>query len=283
MPINPIDLDATLKELERLASGKLSFAFYDLQTGALTHHRGDEKTAAASTIKLAILIHIALTINAGSEVWSTQLTLTDAIKSPGAGVLRKMSAGTKLTIRDLAYLMTTISDNTATNLLLDHFGIEAINTRIHNWGLSNTRIQRKLYAYDTPATRQYGFGVSTPNEMAQMLKRVVERQLGSDKTVNEKAANEVLAILAEQQDRSGIPRYLPDLWSYAGKTGAVDNLRADVGLVTTPAGERYILACFCSDLKRINWTVDNPGWLAIGRLAERLLRREQTGIMRSVG
>ena len=80
-------------------------------------------------------------------------------------------------------------------------------------------------------------------------------------------------MLADQQDQTMIPRYLPEGWLYAGKTGADDDLRNDCGLITRPDGHVFALAAFCQNLPAPDWSVDNPGAVAIAKLAKDLLPR----------
>jgi beta-lactamase class A len=125
---------------------------------------------------------------------------------------------------------------------------------------------RKAFTPDTAASREFGLGVTTAREMGELLIRLAQKELGSGGT-----AADILTILAAQQDRAAIPRYLPQEWQYAGKTGCIDHLRADVGIVTAPDGRQSVLALFCSEIPAINWTPDNPGLLALAYLSRELL------------
>lgn len=252
--------------LEQASGGKLHVFFHDLQTAASIEHHADIKVSTASTIKLPMLIHVALSVEEGRCDWDEPLTLTEEIKSKGTGVLFGLTAGLTLSLRDVCYLMTVLSDNTATNMIIDRFGIEAINTRIRRLGLTHTTLFRKAFTPETAASQEFGLGVTTPSEMGKLLIRLAHKEIGS-----EKASADILNILAAQQDRAAIPRYLPYDWQYAGKTGCIDHLRADAGIVTAPDGRQYILALFCSEIPTINWTVDNPGLLALAQLARSLL------------
>ncbi len=261
-----MDVLAFAQQLERESGGRLAFVCHDLQTDALIAHRADERVATASVIKLPLLVHVALEAAGGRLDWNEPLALGEAVKAPGSGVLKELSAGLALSVRDLCVLMTALSDNTATNMLIDRLGLEAINAGIAALGLAQTRLLRRAFAPDTPASLPFGLGVTTPRELAGLLARIARRQLPDGA-----AAELTLAMLATQQDRAAIPRLLPADWQYAGKTGAIEQLRADAAILTAPDGRRLVLAAFCADLPSVDWSVDNPGLLAIARLAQALV------------
>ena len=195
------------------------------------------------------------------------LELTDAEKVGGAGVLSGMTAGLKLSLHDTAYLMTAISDNTATNMLIEFLGVAPVNERMKNFGLTETRLLRKSYSPDTPESAVYGMGVTTPNEMLRLLLLLHENQIGSFR-----AKEEVMDFLFAQQIRDRIPRYLPPDWRYLGKTGGVEGVRNDVGIVTAPDGRAFALSLFIQNLPHGDWTADNPGLIALARLAKNLVQ-----------
>lgn len=258
--------DELITNLEQRWGGKLSYFYHDLQAGVSADYRGDTKISTASTIKLPILIHVALEVEGGSHAWDEPLTLTDEDKVRGSGILFGLSAGLTLSLRDTCYLMTVLSDNTATNMIIDRFGLEAINARIRQLGLEHTTLFRKAFTPDTAESREFGLGVTTPREMGHLLIKLAHKEIGREETT---AA--ILDMLAAQQDRAAIPRYLPADWKYAGKTGRIEHLRGDVGIVTAPDGRQFVLALFCSEIPTIDWTVDNPGLQALAQLARSLL------------
>jgi beta-lactamase class A len=255
-----------IENLERQYGGKLHVLFRDLQSADSFEYRPDVKVSTASVIKLPILVHVALSVQEGHCDWNEPLTLTEAVKSGGTGILFGLTPGLQLPLRDLSYLMTVLSDNTATNMIIDRFGIASINKRIRELGLVQTTLFRRAFAPETPDSREYGLGVTTAREMSQLLVKLAQKEIGG-----ESVSADILTILSAQQDRAAIPRYLPPDWRYAGKTGCIDHLRADVGIVTPSDSRQSILVLFCSEIPAINWTVDNPGLLAMAQLAHYLL------------
>ena len=217
-----------ISNLERESGGQISFAF--ASTDGVLSHRGDELVATASTYKLPLLIHLAMCVHEGTLSWDVPLRLTDALKSRGTGVLRSLTSGLELTLRDVCHLMTVLSDNTATDMLVDHFGLEDVNARLRSFGLEHTTLLHQDSTSDGLSRAPFATGITTPNEMVELLKRLANGSFGAGVT------RDVLEMLAAQNDQSMIPRYLLPGWSYAGKTGCNDDLRADVGLVQDPQG-----------------------------------------------
>ncbi len=281
-----VDIDRIAADLEAECGGTLHFAVADLQTGQSVRYNADTRCKTASVIKLPILVHVALCVHEGSLTWDEKLTLTDGEKVDGSGVLTQLSAGLEMSLRDICTLMTIVSDNTATNMVIARIGVDAINRRMRDLGLTVTTCFRKAYSPDTDASRAYGLGVTTPDEMLNLITRLAKNEISSAAFSNTAADNAAIGsagleqqalcadlrrILAAQYYRDGIPRLLPEEWKYEGKTGAVDPVRNDVGLVTTPDGRTYALALFCQNIPVVQWTADNPGLLALARLANRLL------------
>jgi beta-lactamase class A len=267
----PHNLDVTtlavVRQIEADGEGMvLAFAGQDLQTGERWLYRADHRCQTASVIKLPMLIHVALAVQEGLLDWSEKLTLTEGEKVGGSGVLTQLTTGSEWTLRDLCVLMTIVSDNTATNMVIERVGVEPINARMRTLGLPLTTLYRKSYAQDTEASREYGLGMTTPEEMLALLLLLAEDKIGSPDV-----SRELLKIMEAQNYRDGIPRYLPEDWKYAGKTGAVNAVRNDVAVVTAPNGRRFALALFCQQLPVVQWTAENPGLLALARLAQCLL------------
>ena len=259
-------LATDIQAIESDSGGMLCMTARNLRTGQSVRHNGDRRCKTASVIKLPILVHAAMAEAEGKLAWSDQLTLTDAEKVGGSGVLTQLTAGLELTLRDVCVLMTIVSDNTATNMLIEHLGVDPINARIRSLGLPLTTLYRKSYTPDTEASRPYGLGMTTPDEMADLCQTLAENRAG-----DAEVSKTVLDILKGQTLRDSIPRVLPEEWKYAGKTGGVDGVRNDVGLVTAPDGTQFALALFFQDLADLTWTPDNAGLIALGRVTSRLL------------
>ncbi|HZP81461.1 MAG TPA: serine hydrolase [Chthonomonadaceae bacterium] len=265
----PLDtLMCAIEAFEKESGGTISMAARNLQTGETLTYHADRKVKTASVIKLPILVHVALAVREGTQSWDELLILTNEEKVGGSGILMQLTAGLTLPLRDVCTLMTVVSDNTGTNMLIEHLGIEPVNARMRELGLRETTLFRKAYSPDTPQSKRYGLGVTTAREMLRLLALLAQGKIGDART-----SAEIIAFLAGQQYRDMIPRLLPADWRYAGKTGGLDHVRNDVGIVTAPDGQRFALALFCQEIPEVLWTPDNPGTLALARLARRLLAR----------
>jgi len=160
-----------------------------------------------------------------------------------------------LTLRDALRLMLVLSDNTATNMVIDRLGADAVNARMDALGLPRTRLMRKIggggdsAAGKDPANRRFGLGSTTSREMVALLGRIEAGEV-----VSREASAEMIAILKREQSPDGIGRRRTGC---ATKAGALDHLRSDVGIVYTPAG-RVALAITVDEIRDVEWTVDNP-------------------------
>jgi beta-lactamase class A len=218
-------------------------------------------------------------VDDGRVKWSTELLLREEDKVSGSGVLFEFSDGARIALRDAMRLMIVVSDNTATNLILDKLTANAVNQTMDALGLPDTRSMRKVRGDGTrlkepsgwsdagrkEENRKYGLGSSTPREMVKLLE-----MLENGKVVNAAASKQMLEVLKRQQLRDGIARRTADL-PVASKTGALDHLRSDVGLLYTPRG-RIAMAITIDDMPAIDYSPDNPGLLLIADLSQILVR-----------
>lgn len=258
-----------IAEISTGVQGDISLAAKDMKTGAVVLYHADRKCPTASVVKLPILVHTLLLDMEGALSLTDTVTLTDTDRVPGSGILTQLSAGLKLSLRDACTLMIALSDNTATNLLLNLVGIQAVSDRMLALGYPHTKLFRKVYSSGLPVSeenRRYGLGVTTPRDMIRLLADIHSGRIG-----NKPTCAHIRAFLATQQYRDGIPRYLSASCKFQGKGGAVDAVRNDVGYITVSEGHDIALAIFCQKLRKPLWTADNPGLLAIARLSRALV------------
>lgn len=248
---------STLRSLEGQYKAQISLLWHPVGGTPIGYH-ADRPVKTASIIKLPILVHAALLVDAGQLSWDQRVPLAASDVVPGMGVLRYLDAGVAPTLRDLCVLMTIISDNTATNMLIDMLGIAEINTRIETLGMTQTRLNRKVFAPNTPACLPYGLGVTSARDTVRLLAAIVDGSIGTAET-----NRFLLETLAQQLDRVGFPRGIPTGWSYAGKTGSDDDLRNDCGILTAPDGSIVLAACFVQELAPAPSNADHPGLRAL--------------------
>lgn len=252
--------------------GVISLAAKDLKTGANVLFHADRKCPTASVIKLPILVHVLLLAHEGLLSLDEIVLLKETDKTPGSGILTHLGAGLQLTMRDACVLMIALSDNTATNMVIDRVGIEPINARMRTLGLMDTRLFRKVFSTGpavSTANRRYGLGVTTPRDILRLLSAIHAGTVGDAET-----CVQIRSILGKQQYRDAIPRLLPAGSVFQGKSGAVDAVRNDVGFITLGEGDKkqdIALAVFCQKIPRVLWTADNPGHLAIAHLSRMIV------------
>ena len=137
-------LDASIRaEIERF-KGKVFLYAKNLDTGKTYSYHGDERVRTASTIKISVMIEAFARVAEGRAKWTDELVLTKAARYGGSGVLPELSDGLRLTLRDCVNLMMVVSDNTATNMVLDYLTTDAVNDRMNALGFTATRIMRRV-------------------------------------------------------------------------------------------------------------------------------------------
>jgi beta-lactamase class A len=259
--------------------GTVSLYAKNLDTGVSVAIRETDPVRTASTIKLPILLSVFDAVARGRAKWTEPLTVTAAEKVSGSGVIgSEISDGVQLPLRDVVNLMIVLSDNTATNMVLERFTADAVNAYLDKLGIKTTRSMRKVRgdgnqlkdaagysaAGKLTENQKYGLGVSTPRDMVTILEKLERGEI-----VSPEASKEILAILRRCQDTAGIRRRVGPL-PVANKTGALDALRSDVGIVYSPAG-RIAMAITVDGIPKPDWTPDNPGLLIIADLAKMLV------------
>jgi beta-lactamase class A len=263
-------LDSRVKQEIARFKGRVSLFAKNLDTGASYGLSEDERVPTASTIKVAIMVEAFAQVSEGRVRWTDAVTLTKASKVGGSGVLKELSDGLRLTLRDAVTLMIILSDNTATNLALDLLTCDAVNARMEAMGFRNTRALRKVFgggvsrAGEDAANKPFGLGVTTPREMVALLEK-----LHRGEVVSAQASKEMIDLLKRQPSREGIGRNLRNTET-AAKPGALDRLRSDVGIIYSARG-RIAIAITCNDIAEVDWTADNPAYHLMSRLSEILI------------
>jgi beta-lactamase class A len=251
--------------------GKVAFYAKNLKTGQEITLKADTAVPTASVIKLPIMIEAFAQVKEGKRRLDEKLTVTKDNQVEGSGILSKMRPGLEITFEDAVLLMIVLSDNTATNMLLDRIGIQAVNARMQKIGMKNTYLYKKVFKPaegPLPAEqKKFGLGKTTAREMAQVMESISRCDL-SDR----KLCDRMLEILAEQFYRDAIPRFLMHSdkiekpKTIRNKTGSLDELRADVAVVETRDAS-IVISAFTFDNKDQRWTAENSAEVLIGRMA----------------
>ena len=219
-------LEATINEVDRNLDGVLGVAILDLSTGQKYLFHADEVLPTASSIKIAILAEFYRQVQQGKLKFSDPYTLQQSDLVGGSGIAQALTAGvTRLTLRDVAALMISVSDNSATNIIIDRVGMVNVNALLDSLGLSHTRLRRKMM--DLKAAAEGRENVATPREMMTLLE-----DLYGGKVLNKQLTEDFFNLLSIHKE-SYIPRELPEDLRVANKPGELEGVRNDSGVVFT--------------------------------------------------
>ncbi len=278
------------KKLDKMAArfhGKVGLYAINMKTGETVALAPDEPVQTASVIKLPIMVETFAEVAAGQRSLQDKLVLTKENQVPGSGILTQLQPGLELTLYDAVALMMDLSDNTATNLVIDHIGISPVNRRIKAMGLKDTYLYKKVFKPAEgpmpPDQPKYGLGKTTAREMAQVMESI-EGCAAQAKPPSHAPANwngisdpglcrQMIKIMRNQQYRNMIPHYLETIdtsdegSAIADKIGALDDVRNDVALIYSKAGP-IVISAFTYDNKDQTWIAENEAELLIARMAK---------------
>lgn len=256
--------------------GKVWVYARNLDSGKEYSLRGEEQVRTASTIKVPIMAETFRQVAEGKIAWTDELVLTKEKKVGGSGILGEFSDDSKLDLKTAVNLMIVLSDNTATNLVLEKVTTDAVNEYMAKLGLKDTLSLRKIGGggdakawINDQRNRLFGLGRTSPKDMVRLLEMLEKGEI-----VSKEASAGMIAILRRQQLKDGIGRGQPDTSPVASKSGALDRFRADVGIVYTRKG-RIAMAIYIDDMPYTGYHQENPGLSMIWKLSQ-LLQEELT-------
>lgn len=236
-------------------SGRLAVVVQGVEDDApAVDLHGDAVYSSASIVKLPVLWSFFEQVDAGELDPSERWRLADGDRVDGSGVLKLLQGGAELTLLDLATLMIVVSDNSATNVLIDRLGLVTIQQSIARLGLTWTRLGRKMYDFEA---RARGLdNVATARDIARLLHRIYR---GDGLSVA--SAAEARRILGGQQLNAGLPARLPyeTVWH---KTGNLPGLLHDAGWIERE-GRAAIVVAFSDQLAN-----DGDGAQALASIGE---------------
>jgi len=267
------DLERRLENLKKRFSGELGFAARNLATNEEILFDADRLYPTASVIKLAVLVE------AFAQAHEKRLSLDDErlLMQPsdlvlGSGVLRDLAPGLQPTIRDIAILMVIVSDNVATNMLIDRVGgVEVVNKRIQGeYGLKDIHLHNRV-DFEKIGDDVRRFAEATPKALMELGTLLANGQL-----VSPQACSEMLEIMRRQQYLDQVPRYLaynpfmkeleqPQDFTVASKTGFFPGTRVDAGVITTPAG-KIAYCAMAMESKDLSMAMENEAAVVNGVL-----------------
>ncbi len=223
-------LESSIRGIDHELDGVLGVAIEDLSSGQKFFLRENEVFPQASSIKIVVLAELYRQNQESGQGISGKAKLSDLYTVqasdlvPDSDIMGGLTPGvTRVTNRDLATMMVAVSDNSATNVLIDRVGMDNVNRLMDSLGLPHTRLRRKMM--DVKAAAEGRENVSTPREMLTLLEQIYR-----GKVLNKEMTDDFFKVLSTHKD-SFIPRYLPEGLRIANKPGELEGVRNDSGIV----------------------------------------------------
>jgi beta-lactamase class A len=270
-------LESSIRDVDEHLDGVIGVAIEDLKTGEHFFLNENEVFAQASSIKIAVLANLYLQAQQGKLKLTDLYTVQSSDLVPDSDIMNGLTPGvTRITLRDLATMMVAVSDNSATNVLIDRVGMENVNAMLDSLGLTHTRLRRKMM--DLDAAKQGRENISTPREMMTLLEAIYK-----EKVLNKESTTDFFKVLSTNKD-SWIPRDLPADIKIANKPGALEGVRNDSGIVFVE-GRPYVICVMTAFLRN-----ERDGEQAISKISrdawrmfDRLSRASEYGRVVSPG
>jgi beta-lactamase class A len=221
--------------------------------------RGDRLFRAASTVKIPIMAEFYRQCETGALRLGDRYRLRDEDRTPGSGVLQHFRAGTELALEDVCTLMIAISDNTATNVLLDCVGMDRVRATMASLGMAHSTLGRRMLGR-LPGDDE-GENWATPRDYAMALAAIVAGTAGSAD-----ACARMVAMLERQTGTRRVTRHAPAGVRWGSKSGSLPGVTNDVGFVLSPRGA-LVVSVFCEGV-----TSEEDGESAIAEIARAAMR-----------
>jgi beta-lactamase class A len=260
-------LHKRLDSLARAHRGQLAYTVHNIDTGERFELRGDEPFPTASLIKVPILVTLYDLVQKGSISLDDPIRVLKIDKVPGSGMLQNLHDGIEITVRDAAWLMSTISDNTATNLLIDKVALRRVWDKMDSLRLPRTRVHAKSFQRFTSVAMdssvKYGLGVTTANEMSRLF-----ALLADGKAVSPAADSAMLKLLENNQNNEQMRRYAAGV-TMSTKDGAGDQIRTECALFRL---QSRVVACVLTNLNQDrSWAIDNEAQVTLANFGKTIV------------
>jgi beta-lactamase class A len=261
-------LRRTLDSIADRHHGIVGYSVNNIDTGERISRRGDEKFPTASLIKVGILTTVFDLAAKGEISLDDPLSVLKIDQTEGSGVLQYFHNGAIISVRDATWLMSTISDNTATNLVLDKINIRTVWAKMDSLGLHNTRVHHKVNTRITSVAMdssvKYGLGVTTPNEMAKLFEL-----LANGKAVNRQADSTILFMLEHNTMDQMLERYANGVRG-AWKDGETNTNRTEC--VLWHLRSRVVACVMTRENQDQTWRVDNEAQVTMANMGAAIIK-----------
>ena len=270
-------MEAQVQDIDQHLDGVMGVAIEDLTTGDHFWLHEDEVFAQASSIKITVLANLYLQAQEGRLKLGDLYTVQSSDLVPDSDIMNGLTPGvTRVSLRDLATMMVAVSDNSATNVLIDRVGMQNVNAMLDSLSLTHTRLRRKMM--DLQAAKEGRENISTPHEMMQLLDAIYHGKL-----LNKESTADFFKMLSTNK-QSFIPRDLPPDLKIANKPGELEAVRNDSGIVFVE-GRPYVICVMTAFLRNEHDGEDaiSKVSLTAWRLFDRLSRATEYGRVVSPG
>lgn len=251
-----------VRQVARETPGRLGCHVCDPAGRLFASYRADERFSTASVIKVPVLAALAAAVDHGEHRWDEPVRVNADDRAAGSGVIQYLSPREYL-LRDAATLMIVVSDNRATNMIIDLLGIERINDYCRGAGWPGTILGRRMF--DLEARDRGRDNFSTPRETADLLARLAAGTL-----LSAASTEVVLTMLRRQQLLYKLPAWLPPDTPAANKTGNMTGVENDSGILYLPSGP-VVVSVYINELN-----TPPLGWLAIQRIGRAIVEHAGT-------
>jgi len=270
-------LEKSILDIDRGLDGVMGVAIVDLTDGHKYLLHANDVYPQASSIKICVLAELYRQAQQGKLKLTDLYTVNAADLVQDSDIMGGLTPGvTQITLRDLATMMVAVSDNSATNVLIDRVGMDNVNAFLKAQGLRDTRLRRKMM--DLKAAAEGRENVSTPTEMLNLLQALYRGEI-----LNKEMTDDFFKVLSTHKD-SWIPRNLPDDLKIADKPGALEGVRNDSGVIFVE-NRPFVLCVMTTYLHRERdgeEAISNIA-LAAWRMFDRLARASEYGRVISPG
>jgi beta-lactamase class A len=270
-------LEKSILDVDHGLDGVMGVAIVDLTDGHKYQLHASDVFPQASSIKICVLAELYRQAQQGKLKLTDLYAVNAADLVQDSDIMNGLTPGvTRITLRGLATMMVAVSDNAATNVLIDRVGMDNVNAFLSAQGLRETKLRRKMM--DVKAAAEGRENVSTPNEMASLLEALYRGRI-----LNKEMTDDFFKVLATHKD-SWIPRNLPEDLKIANKPGSLEGVRNDSGVIFVDK-RPYILCVMTTYLRRERdgeEAISNIS-LAAWRMFDRMARASEYGRVVSPG
>ncbi len=260
-------IEDRLQQVVDQFSGTVGYYAKNLKTGEELERNANELFETASSIKVLLMVELfRKKYEEGLFEWEDPLTLTEENQVAGSGVMKTLKPGASFTVWDTCALMMAVSDNSATNMLIDFVGgVEPVNATARALGLPHSELHRKI-SFSAGSLK---LGTSAPRDYGRLLELLYRGEV-----ISEQASSEMIGLMKNEQLNLLLTRYLPyellvpqegedkPRVQVAAKYGWLRGSRNDPGIIFTPAGD-YIISLWTRDSTDERYTVDQEAMVLI--------------------